>query len=155
MKMHLHHTVQQLLQMSIIPDTSMRDSGATEASMTQEASCDNNHNNEISDATKASSMQHLSAQEASCDHMKGSKYIESQHHSVKNNSRVINTDDMIIIDLIDLQFDESISADTVKVLQLVSTHTLIGDEITAYISMSIEQLKCAICTEQFNNNLVQ
>ena len=61
MKMHSHCTVQQLSQMSVIPDISIRDSGATEALMAQEVSCDNDHNNKIGDAIKASSVQHLSA----------------------------------------------------------------------------------------------
>ena len=154
MKMHSHCTVQQLSQISVIPDISMRDSGATEASMAQEASCNNNYNNEIDDITKALTVQCLSAQEASCDHIKESRYVEPQHHSAKNNSRVIDTDDTVIIDFIDLQFNKSISANTVKALQLMSTYTLISDEITAYISMSIKQLKCAIHTEQSNNYLV-
>ena len=155
MKMHLRYTLQQLSQMSIILNTSIRDSGATEASMTQKASCDNDHSNEIGGATKALSVQCLSAQEASCDHIKEPRYAEPQHHSVKNNSRVMDTDDMVIVDLIGLQFDEGVSADTVKVLQLMSTCTSMSGEITAYTSMSIEQLEHAICTEQSNNDLVQ
>ena len=47
--------------MSVVPNMSMRDSGTTEASMAQEASCDNDYSNEISGITKASTMQCLSA----------------------------------------------------------------------------------------------
>ena len=122
--------------------------------MAQEASCDNDYNNEIGGTTKASTVQCLSAQEASCDHIEGPRYAEPQHYSAKNNSRVINTDDTVIVDSIDLQFNKSVSADTVKALQLMSTCILMSGEITAYTSMSIEQLKHAICTEQSNNNLV-
>ena len=57
--------------------------------------------------------------------------------------------------LIDLQIENSASADTVEVLQLVSTHSLIGEEITAYTRMSIKQLKHAICAEQLKDSLVQ
>ena len=56
---------------------------------------------------------------------------------------------------ISLQIENSASADTVKVLQLMSTHSLIDGEIMAYTRMSIEQLKCAICTEQLKDSLVQ
>ena len=148
-KMHPHCTVQQLSQMSVVLNISIRDSSATEALMAQEASCDNDYSNEISSTTKASTVQCLSAQEASCDHIKESRYAEPQHYSVKNNSRVIDTDDTVVVDLISLQFD------TVEVLQLMSTHTLMGGEIMTYTSMSIEQLKCALHTEQSNDNLVQ
>ena len=37
----------------------------------------------------------------------------------------------------------------------MSTHSSIGGEITAYIRMSIKQLKCAIHTEQLKDSLVQ
>ena len=57
--------------------------------------------------------------------------------------------------LIDLQIENSTSADTVEALQLMSTHSSINEEITAYTRMSIEQLKCAICAEQSKDSLVQ
>ena len=56
---------------------------------------------------------------------------------------------------ISLQIEDSTSADTVEALQLVSTHSPIGGEITAYTRMSIKQLKCAIHTEQLKDSLVQ
>ena len=37
----------------------------------------------------------------------------------------------------------------------MSTHSLIDEKITAYIRMSIEQLKCAIHAEQSKDSLVQ
>ena len=37
----------------------------------------------------------------------------------------------------------------------MSTYTSMGNKIMTYTSMSIEQLECAICTEQSNDNLVQ
>ena len=37
----------------------------------------------------------------------------------------------------------------------MSTHSLIGEKITAYIRMSIKQLKCAIHAEQSKDSLVQ
>ena len=87
--------------------------------------------------------------------MKEFEYAEPQHHMTKNSFITINIDDTVIVNLINLQFNKDVSADTVKALQLMSTHTLMSDEITAYISMSIKQLKCVIYTEQSNNNLIQ
>ena len=133
--------------MSVILNISMRDSGTTEALMAQEASCDNDYSNEISDITKALTVQHLSAQEVSHNYIEGSRYAEPQHHLIKDNPRIINTDDTVVIDFIGLQFDKGVSADTVEALQLMSTHTSMSGEIIAYTSMSIKQLKCAICTE--------
>ena len=37
----------------------------------------------------------------------------------------------------------------------MSTHSSIGEEIMAYTRMSIEQLKCAIHTEQLKDSLIQ
>ena len=102
MKMHLCHTLQQLSQMSVVLNISIRDSSATEASMAQKVSCDNDYSNEIDGATKALSVQCLSAQEVSCDYIEESRYAEPQHHSAKNNSRVIDTDDTVVVDFIDL-----------------------------------------------------
>ena len=110
---------------------------------------------EISDATEVHTVQHLSAQEASCYSVRGPRYAEPQHYSAKNNSRIIDTDDTVIIDFIGLQFNKDGFANTVEALQLMSTYTSMSGEITAYTSMSIEQLECAICTEQSNDNLVQ
>ena len=55
---------------------------------------------------------------------------------------------------ISLQIEDSASADTVEALQLVSTHSPIGGEITAYTRMSIEQLERAIRAEQLKDSLV-
>ena len=55
---------------------------------------------------------------------------------------------------ISLQIEDSASADTVEALQLMSTHSSIGGEIMAYTRMSIEQLECAIHTEQLKDSLV-
>ena len=109
----------------------------------------------ISSATEAHTVQCLSAQEASCYPVRGSRYAEPQQHSIKNSSadtEAMNSDTSYIS--ISLQIENSASADTVKVLQLVSTHSPIGGEITAYTRMSIEQLKCAIHTEQLKDSLV-
>ena len=56
---------------------------------------------------------------------------------------------------ISFQIEDSASADTVEALQLMSTHSPIGGEITAYTRMSIEQLECAIRAEQLKDSLVQ
>ena len=111
---------------------------------------------EIDDATEVHTVQHLSAQEASCYPVRGLRYAEPQQHSIKNSSadtEAINSGASHIF--ISLQIENNTSADTVEALQLVSTHSLIGEEITAYTRMSIEQLKCAICTEQLKDSLVQ
>ena len=110
----------------------------------------------ISGATEAHTVQRLSAQEASCYPVKGPRYAEPQQHSIKNSSadtEAINSDASHIS--ISLQIEDSASADTVEVLQLVSTHSPIGGEITAYTRMSIKQLKCAIHTEQLKDSLIQ
>ena len=110
----------------------------------------------IDDATEVYIMQHLSAQEASCYSVRGPRYAESQQHPIKNSSadtEAINSDASHIS--ISLQIEDSASADTVEVLQLMSTCSPIGGEITAYTRMSIKQLKCAICTEQLKDGLVQ
>ena len=110
----------------------------------------------IGGATEVHTVQRLSAQEASCYSVRGPRYAEPQQHSLKNSSadtEAINNDASHVS--ISLQIEDSASADTVKVLQLVSTCSLIGGEITAYTKMSIKQLECAICTEQLKDSLVQ
>ena len=109
----------------------------------------------ISDTTEAHTVQRLSAQEVSHYPVEGPRYAEPQQHPIKNSSadtEAINSDVSHVS--ISLQIEDSTSADTVEVLQLMSTHSLIGEEITAYTRMSIEQLKCAICTEQLKDSLV-
>ena len=110
----------------------------------------------IGDTTEAHTVQRLSAQEASCYPVRGPRYAEPQQHSIKNSSadtEAINSGASYIS--ISLQIEDSASADTVEALQLVSTHSPIGGEITAYTRMSIEQLERAICTEQLKDSLVQ
>ena len=110
----------------------------------------------ISSATEVCTVQHLSAQEASHYPVEGPRYAEPQQHPIKNSSadtEAMNSDASYIS--ISLQIEDSTSADTVEALQLVSTHSSIGGEITAYTRMSIKQLKCAICTEQLKDSLVQ
>ena len=111
---------------------------------------------EISDTTEVHTVQHLSAQEVSCYSVRESRYAEPQQHSIKNSSADTEAIDSDVSHIsISLQIENSASADTVEVLQLVSTHSLIGEEITAYTRMSIEQLKCAIHTEQSKDSLIQ
>ena len=110
----------------------------------------------ISSTTEAHTVQHLSAQEASCYPVRGPRYIEPQQHLIKNSSadtEAMNSGTSHIS--ISLQIEDSTSADTVEALQLMSTHSSIGGEITAYTRMSIKQLECAICTEQLKDSLVQ
>ena len=110
----------------------------------------------IGGTTEAHTVQHLSAQEASCYSVRGPRYTEPQQHSIKNSSadtEAMNSDASHIS--ISLQIENSASADTVKALQLMFTHSSIGGEITAYIKMSIKQLKHAICTEQLKDSLIQ
>ena len=109
----------------------------------------------ISDITEVHTVQHLSAQEASCYSVREPRYAEPQQHLIKNSSadtEAMNSDASHVS--ISLQIEDSASADTVEALQLMSTHSSIGEEITAYTRMSIEQLKCAICTEQLKDSLV-
>ena len=110
----------------------------------------------ISDVTEAHTVQCLSAQEASCYSVRGPRYAEPQQHPIKNSSadtEAMNSDASHIS--ISLQIENSTSADTVEALQLGSTHSPIGGEITAYTRMSIEQLEHAIHTEQLKDSLVQ
>ena len=167
MTLQLRHPVQQgLQQKNVVPvtmnTTSMmntEDSGLTGTPAVwnlpaQEASCVMLKG--ISGATEAHIMQCLSAQEASCYPVRGPRYAEPQQHPLKNSSadtEAMNSDASHVS--ISLQIEDSASADTVEALQLVSTHSPIGGEITAYTRMSIKQLECAICTEQLKDSLVQ
>ena len=120
----------------------------------QEASCVMSEG--ISDATEAHTVQCLSAQEVSCYPVRGPRYAEPQQHSIKDSSadtEAINDGASHIP--ISLQIEDSASADTVEALQLMSTHSSIDGEITAYTRMSIKQLECAIHTEQLKDSLVQ
>ena len=110
---------------------------------------------EISSTTEVHTVQHLSAQEVSCYSVREPRYAEPQQHSIKDSSadtEAINSDASHIS--ISLQIEDSTSADTVEVLQLVSTCSPIGGKITAYIRMSIKQLECANHTEQLKDSLI-
>ena len=58
-------------------------------------------------------------------------------------------------DPIGLQIEAGTPAETVETLQFMSTCTPISGEATAYINMSIKELKRAIYTKQSHNSLVQ
>ncbi|KAA6412412.1 MAG: hypothetical protein FRX48_03402 [Lasallia pustulata] len=123
-----------------------------------EASRDGSHDDmEAGSTTKAPLVQRLSAQEASRDKFRPG-LADPEHHSIKGSAAdadIMDIDDVVNNAPISLQIEDRASADTVEALQLVSTCTPIGGEITAYIRMSIKQLKCAIYTEQSYNNAVR
>ena len=84
---------------------------------TQRASCVMSE--EISNITEAHTVQCLSAWEASWDSVRRFRYAESQQHSIKNSAAdtaAINISNTVNHALIDLQIENSSSADTVKVL---------------------------------------
>ena len=167
MTLQPRHPVQQgLQQKNVIPVTmnttgtmNTEDGGPTGTPAVwnlpaQEASCVMSEG--IGGATEAHTVQHLSAQEASHYPVEEPRYAEPQQHPLKNSSadtEAINSGASHIS--ISLQIEDSASADTVEVLQLVSTCSPIGGEITAYTRMSIKQLECAIHTEQLKDSLVQ
>ena len=106
---------------------------------TQEASCV--ILKEISDITEVHTMQCLFTQEVSWDSVRRSRYAESQQHSIKNSAAdtaAMNISDTVNHALISLWIENSASANTVKALQLVCTHSLISEKITAYIRIFIE-----------------
>ena len=123
-----------------------------------EASRDGSHDDmEAGGATKAPSVRRLSAQEASRDKFRPG-LADPEHHSIKGSAAdadAMDIDDVVDNAPISLQIEDRASADTVEALQLVSTCTPIGGEITAYTRMSIKQLKRAIYTEQSYNNAVR
>ena len=83
---------------------------------------------------------------------------EAQHRSIKDSTAdadAIDINDTVDDDPIGLQIEAGASNKTAKALRLVGTHMPIGAEATEYTSMSIEELKRAICAEQSHNSLVQ
>ena len=96
---------------------------------------------EISDVTEAHTVQCLSAQEASWDSVRRSRYAESQQHLIKNSTAdtaAMNISDTVNHTFISIQIKNSASADTVEALQLMSTHSSIDEKITAYIKIFIK-----------------
>ena len=67
----------------------------------------------------------------------------------------MNIDNTVNHALSNLWIENSTSADTVKALQLMSTHSLIDEKITAYTRMSVKQLKCTIHAEHLKDSLIQ
>ena len=153
------------------------DSDATEAPLVQylpaqEASCDGdgmvrqeniipNINIDVridGGTTETPSVQHLPAQEASCDGNGRPGYSEAQHCSIEDSAAdavAVDIDNMVNDGPIGFQIEAGAPAKMVEALWLMTTHTLIGGEVTAYISMSIKELKHAICAEQSHDSLVQ
>ncbi|SLM39863.1 hypothetical protein LPUS_10502 [Lasallia pustulata] len=83
---------------------------------------------------------------------------EAQHRSIEDSAAdadAMDIDDTVDDDPIGLQIEAGASDKTAEALQLVGTCTPIGAEATAYTSMSIEELKCAICAKQSHNSLVR
>ena len=67
----------------------------------------------------------------------------------------MDIDNTVNNDPISLQIEAGASDKTAEALQLVGTCTPIGGEATVYASMSIKELKRAICAEQSHNSLVR
>ena len=85
------------------------------------------------------------------------RYPEAQRRSIEDSAadaEAMDIDDTVDDDPIGLQIEAGASDKTVKALRLVATRTPIGDEATAYTSISIEELERVICTEQSHNGLV-
>ena len=85
-------------------------------------------------------------------------YPEAQHCSIEDSTadaEAMDIDDTIANDPIGLQIEAGTSNKTVKALRLVATHTPIGGEVTAYISMSTEELKHAIHAKQSHDSLIR
>lgn len=96
---------------------------------------------EISNVIKAHTVQCLSAQEASWDSVRESEYAELKQHSIKNSAAdtaAMNISDTVNHASLNLWIENSASADTVEVLQLMSSHSLINEKITVYTKMSVE-----------------
>ena len=83
---------------------------------------------------------------------------EAQHCSIEDSAAdadAMDIDDTVDDDPIGLQIEAGASDKTAEALRLVGTRTPIGAEATAYTSMSIKELKRAICAEQSHNSLVR
>ena len=109
-------------------------------------------------ATETSLMRCLPAWKASCNSNKRPEHPEAQHCSIKDSTadaEAMDIDGTVNNDPIDLQIEADAPNETVEALWLVTTRIPIGGEVTAYISMSIEELKCAIYAEQSYGSLVQ
>ena len=67
----------------------------------------------------------------------------------------MDIDNMVDDDPIGLQIEPDAPDEMVEALQLMATCTPMGGKAAAYISMSIEELKRAICAKQSHNSLVR
>ncbi|KAA6412413.1 MAG: hypothetical protein FRX48_03403 [Lasallia pustulata] len=84
-------------------------------------------------------------------------YPEAQHHSIEDGAAdadAMDIDDTVNDDPIGLQIEAGASDKTAKALWLVGTCTPIGGEATASTSISIKELKRAICVKQSHDSLV-
>ena len=85
-------------------------------------------------------------------------YPEAQHRLIKDgaaDAEAMDINDTVDNNPIGLQIEAGAPDKIVKALWLMATCTPIGGKATAYISMSIEELECAICAKQSHNSLVQ
>ena len=85
-------------------------------------------------------------------------YPEAQHRSIEDSAadaEAMDIDNAVDDDPIGLQIEADASDKTAEALRLVGTCMSIGGEAMAYTSMSIKELKCAICAKQFHDSLVQ
>ena len=85
-------------------------------------------------------------------------HSEAQHRSIKDSTadaEAMDINDAVDNDPISLQVEAGVSDETAEALRLVATHTPIGGKATAYISISIKELKRAIYAKQSHDNLVQ
>ena len=108
--------------------------------------------------TEAPLVRYLPAREASHDSNGRPRYPEAQHRLIKDSAAdavAIDIDNTVDNDPIGLQIKAGAPNKTVKALWFVTTHTPIGDEVTAYISMFIKELECLIHAKQSHNSLVQ
>ena len=83
---------------------------------------------------------------------------ESQYCSIEDSvadAEAMDIDDAVDNDPISLQIKAGASDKTVKALWLVATCTPIGGKATAYTSISIKELECAICAKQSHDSLVR
>ena len=109
-------------------------------------------------ATDAPLVHCLPAREASHDGNRRPGYPEAQHRLIKDSTAdavAMDINDTVNNNFIGLQIEADAPAEMVEALRLVSTHTPIGREATAYTSMSIKELKRAICAKQSHDSLVQ
>ena len=85
-------------------------------------------------------------------------YPEAQHCSIEDSAadaEAMDIDNTVDNDPIGLQIEAGASDKTVKALWLVATYTSIGGKATAYIDISIKELKRASRAKQSYNSLVQ